>query len=446
MKKDLTKGSVLKGILTLALPIIGAMFMQTANNVIDIAWIGKISSDAVAGVGTSSFFIQLVWSICSIFLIGSGILVSQSIGKNNEQQAREYSRESLIALFGIILLMGVLMQIFFQPIISFFNFEKPIVEDYAYTYLTWMSGFLFFSLTVLLMTQISNARGDSKTSLKYSTIGVFINLVLDPLFIFTFDLGVMGAALATGVAQFITLFLFLKRYAKAFFGDREEWIFRFEKVGEIFKVGFPASLQRILFTLVGIVIAKIVSEWGSDAIAAQKIGNQVEGITYMCIGGLSSAMMSFTGQNFGAKQYKRIEEGYKNAMAFTILIGLINGAFFYIFSESLIQLFVSEKDTIAMGASYLEILGIAQVFMCVEMVTSGIINGLGKTKYPAYINISMTVIRIPMALYFAKNLGLGIDGVWLSIGVSMFLRAICLTIAYNYTRNKVILKLKNEVS
>ncbi|NLR91521.1 MATE family efflux transporter [Flammeovirga agarivorans] len=441
--KDLTDGPVLKRILALSVPIIGAMFMQTATNVVDIVWIGKLGSDAVAGVGTSTIFLQLVWAFASIFLVSSGVLVSQAIGENKNKKAKEYSRDSVKALMLIIILMGIILQVYFDEIIGFFNFKKQVVIDSAYVYLSWMSIFLIFSLGTLLLTQISNSRGDAKKPFLYFSIGVVINLVLDPIFIFTFGWGVAGAAWATGIAQFIAFALFLRKSFRTFFGGLTQWGFRFIRINELIKVGLPTSLERIIFTVVGIAITKIISDWGSDAIAAQKIGNQLEAITFMCISGLSSAMLSFTGQNYGAKKFDRIKKGYFYAMIISLLLGVVTGLLFYHFDEELMGVFVSERNTILIGADYLEVLGVAQVSMCVEMVTTGIINGLGRTKYPAVINTSMTVIRVPLAFFLANNMGMGVDGVWYAIGISVFLRALFLTVAYFYLTNKL---LKSEVT
>lgn len=435
---DLTRGSELKGILRLSLPIIGAMFMQTATNVVDIVWIGKLGSDAVAGVGTSSIFLQLVWAFSSVILIGAGVLVAQSVGENEDAKAKEYSKDAIKALVLIIFVMSLLLQVFFDPIISLFNFKKAIIIDYAYSYLSWMSIFLFFSLSALLLTQLSNARGDARSPFIFSSIGVALNLILDPIFIFTFDWGVEGAAWATGISQFVILVLFLKKSGADFFGKRTDWGISFLRINDIIKLGLPASIERIIFTIVGIAITKIISDWGSDAIAAQKIGNQLEAITFMCVTGLSSAMMSYTGQNFGAKKIERIKKGYSYSMLICAVLGGVTGLLFYHYDEELMNIFVSERNTILIGADYLEVLGVAQISMCVEMVTTGIISGLGRTKYPAVINTSMTIIRVPLAYFLANNIGMGVDGVWYAIGISAFLRALFLTVAYFYLKNKIL--------
>ncbi|ANQ52154.1 MATE family efflux transporter [Flammeovirga sp. MY04] len=438
MKKDLTKGNVFRNIITLALPIITSSFLQFAYNFTDMIWVGKLGSDAVAAVGTSAFFLQLCWAISSVFILGTGISVSQEIGAKNNPLAEKISREAFTGIGLIVAIMLVLIQIFPEYLIGLFNLNDSIVEGFAISYLRVAAIGLFFSHAVFLFTSISNSRGDSKTPMKITMIGVVVNIILDPIFIFIFNFGVIGAAIATVISQILSFGLFYRKSVVHFFGASKFKI-SFDEIGRITRLGIPSSIQRIVFTVIGIIMARIVAQWGSDAIAAQKIGLQIESMTFMITGGLMGALLSFTGQNYGAKEYKRVNEGYQTAIKIAITFGILMGTLFYIFPEFFVRWFVTEEETVAIGASYLRVIGLSQVFMTVEMVTTGIINGLGKTKIPASINITMTVIRVPMALYLSQEHLFGINGVWMAIAISTVLRAICLSIAYHTVKRKMIL-------
>ncbi|MBB6463614.1 MATE family efflux transporter [Flammeovirga kamogawensis] len=439
MKKDLTNGPVLEGIVGLALPIIASSFLQFAYNFTDMLWVGQLGSNAVAAVGTSAFFLQLTWAFASVFLLGTGISVSHAIGNKENKKAQIIAREALFFLMLIVAIMIVIIQLFYKDLIGFFKLNDLLVEGLAYDYLRCASLGLLFILTVNLFTGISNARGDAKTPLKITIVGVVINILLDPIFIFVLDLGVLGAALATIIAQSVSLILFWNKTAQDFLGTYKEWKWSTSTIKETINLGFPPSIQRIVFTVVGIIMARIVAQWGSDAIAAQKIGLQIESMTFMATGGLMGAMMSFTGQNFGAKKYSRISEGYSTALKIGVSLGVVMGILFYSFPTFFVRLFVQEEATVTIGADYLRIIGLSQVFMCVEMITSGIINGLGKTKVPATINITMTLIRIPMAIYLSSFTAIGINGVWLAIAISTVLRATSLTVAYQIIKRKITL-------
>ena len=195
-----------------------------------------------------------------------------------------------------------------------------------------------------------------------------------------------------------------------------------EKVMEIMRLGFPMAFQRILFTVVNIILAKIIAIFGTNSIAAQKIGLQIESITYMVIGGLNGAIASFTGQNFGASKFKRIKQGYYTALLLGIIYSMIMSIIFIIFKEPIIRLFIREKSTILIASSYLQAVAFSQSFSTIEMVSNGLFTGLGMPKIPAIISIVFTVLRIPIALVLMKTLG--IQGVWWSIAISSILKGV----------------------
>ncbi len=202
----------------------------------------------------------------------------------------------------------------------------------------------------------------------------------------------------------------------------------YKKVIEIVKLGFPMSLQRVLFTIINIILARIISRFGTDAIAAQKIGLQIESITYMVVGGLNGAISSFTGQNFGAKKYNRINEGYNNALKIGIIYSFIMTVLFLFFNIPIIKLFIRDEATIIISSSYLKIIAFSQIFSTIEMVSNGLFTGVGKPKIPAMISIVFTVLRIPMALIFIEKFGL--NGVWISISLSSILKGIMAYLLY----------------
>ncbi|MBK3519021.1 MATE family efflux transporter [Carboxylicivirga marina] len=435
MQKDLTKGPVLSSIIKLAIPIIGSSFMQFAYNFTDMLWVGKLGSNAVAAVGTSGFFLHLGWAFASIILVGNNIAVSQAIGSKQENKAQNTAINALLGVLLLTMLYVGLIQIGHVHFIDFFELNNTETETMAHNYLRMASLGLFFIFTTRLFTGISNARGDSKKPFQITLIGVIINIVLDPILIFVLDFGVLGAAIATLVAQLFSAVLFLMQRSYIFLGARKKWDLSFYQMLNLAKLGLPPSVQYMIFSVIAIVMAKIVAGFGSDAIAAQKIGLQIEAMTFMTIGGLNGAIMSFTGQNYGARDYKRVNSGYKSGLLIAIGFGLIMTALFQLFAEEMVRWFVQDDATVRIGASYLRIVGWSQVFMCVEMIGSGVINGIGKTRYPATINIVMTVVRVPVAIWLSQSHRLGVDGIWYAIFISTFLRGILVTSTYYYLNN-----------
>lgn len=428
MKKiDLTKGKVINVIIALALPIMGSSLLQFTYNLIDMLWVGGLGSDAVASIGSSSFFLNLGYAINSLAVIGSGIKVSHALGKKDNEEVKRYINSGIIINLIIATVYALILILFGKVFIDFLNLNNKAVERDSYYYLVLNAPILFFSFFNTLYSRIFGSFGNNRDSFKINVVGTILNIVLDPLFIYTFKLGVIGAALATLIANIIMFILYkvkskgILKYDKSLDVDKS-------KIIEIIRLGFPMAFQRVLFTLVNIILAKIIAVFGTDSIAAQKIGLQIESITYMVIGGLNGAVSSFTGQNFGANKLKRIKQGYYTALILGIIYSLITSLMFIVFKEPIIKLFIREKNTILIAGGYLQAVAFSQSFSTIEMVSNGFFTGVGKPKIPSTISIVFTVLRIPMALILMKQLG--INGIWWSIAISSILKGVAAYLVY----------------
>ena len=422
MKKfDLTQGNVIKVLTALALPIMGSSLLQFTYNLIDMLWVGRLGSNAVASIGSSSFFIGLGYSINSLVVIGTGIKVSHAIGEKNNKDIKKYINSGIVINFVISIIYALILIIFGKSFISFLTLNNEFVERNSYYYLVMNAPILFFSFFNFLYTRIFSSFGNNGDSLKINAIGMIINIILDPIFIYIFKLGVLGAAVATLISNVVMFILYRIKSNGVLHYNKEIGIDK-EKVMEIIKLGFPMAFQRVLFTIVNIILAKIIAIFGTSSIAAQKIGAQIESITYMVIGGLNGAIASFTGQNFGANKFKRIKQGYYTALLLGIIYSMIMSIIFIISKEAIIRLFIREKNTILIASGYLQAVAFSQSFSTIEMVSNGLFTGLGMPKIPAIISIVFTVLRIPIALILIRIFG--VDGVWWSIAISSILKGV----------------------
>ena len=428
MKKvDLTKGKVLNVLLALAIPIMGGSLLQFAYNMVDMLWVGRLGSNAVASIGSSSFLIGLGYSINALVVIGTGIKVAQSIGRKDDEETNKYINSGIL-LNGIIGLIYFLFIIFGSKyFISFLSLGNKDVEVDTLNYLMISAPMLLFAFYNLLYTRIFGSFGNNKEAFKISALGIIINIILDPILIYTFKFGVLGAGIATLIANIVMFVVFIVKGSNLFKINLKLGVDS-TKIKEIIRLGFPMAFQRILFTLVNIVLARIIATFGSDAIAAQKIGLQIESISYMVIGGLNGALAGFAGQNFGAKEYGRVDKGYKVALNIGIIYTLVMAILFITIPSEIVKLFVSETSTILISSGYLKVVSISLMFSAVEMVTNGLFTGIGIPKVSANISIIFTILRIPMAIIFIKYFGL--NGIWLSISVSSILKGLVSYLIY----------------
>ena len=446
-QNTLTEGPIIKQLIKLTLPIMGTSFIQMAYNLTDMFWIGFQGALSVAAVGIGGFFVWLAMAFIILSKLGTEIKVAQSYG------AKDHERTKLIAATGVkmTLLMsvvyGIVIFVFSHQLIAFFNTQNALVDQMSETYLKIIVfGFIGLFLNQIF-TGLFNAVGNSRTPFVFNSIGLVINIIMDPLLILGIgpfpEMGVSGAAIATVVSQFIVMGCFL--YA---IGVKDLFIKNFTLkvpmalawVKEIIKMGFPPALQSGIFTLISMIIARLIADFGATPVAVQKVGSQIESITWMTASGFSVALGAFVGQNYGAGHLNRVKAGHQKAVQIAIVLGLFNTALLFFGAKGLFMIFIREPVAVLYGIDYLRILALSQLFMCVEITVSGVFNGLGYTQPPALVGVVFNVLRIPMAIYFVKVLNLGINGIWWSITLSSVFKGII-----SYVWITVLLKEKIEL-
>ncbi len=222
--------------------------------------------------------------------------------------------------------------------------------------------------------------------LKINLIGILLNLTLDPILIYGCGQGVSGAAWASLIANGVMTLLFYSRF-RPLFRFQPSIGFERKAAWDIVRLGFPMALQRILFTFVNIVLAKCIAIFGQEAIAAQKIGLQLESIVFMVIGGINGAIASFVGQNHGAKQNDRIRIGVNYALGLAVGYAAVASLLFILIPRPLTLLFIQEEHPIRMTCHYLQVIACSQLFSAIEMVLNGFFTGIKRPNIPALISI-----------------------------------------------------------
>lgn len=447
MEKEikLTEGNITKTLVKLAVPIMATSFVQIAYNMMDMIWLGRVSTNAVAAAGTAGFF---TWFGSSLFLIpkiGAEVGVAQSYGKEDIDSARNYVFHTLQLDIIVGLLYSIFLILFRHKLIGFFDLGDREVIKMATDYLTIVSfGMIFYFLNPVF-SGIFNGSGNSTTPFLVNAIGLGLNVILDPVLILGLGpfpkMGIKGAALATIIAQFIASFIFIRISKEKLNLFSNLNIFQIPDkyyIKKIFKLGLPASLQNGIFAIIAMVIAKIIAQWGPTPIAVQKVGSQIESISWMTAGGFSTALSAFVGQNYGAKEWDRIHEGYKKGMILVGSIGIFATCLLIFGARPIFRLFIpNDEEAIREGIIYLRILGVSQFFMTIEIATGGAFNGLGRTVPPSVVGILFNGLRVPVAFILSSYTFLGLRGVWWSISISSVCKGIILTIWFIIILRKI---------
>lgn len=444
MKKyDLTEGPILKKLLVVAIPIMGTQLIQMAYNMTDMYWLGRLGdkagSDAVAATGIAGLYTWLIMAFILIGRTGSEIGVSQCIGRKDMEGARKYSQNSLVLSFILSIICAIICIIFSKQLIGFFNIQEANVALDAANYLAVVSlAFPFFFATGSL-TGTFNGAGNSKVSFFANLIGLIVNMILDPLLVLFFNLGVVGAAIATAAAQVAVGIIFLiaiKKYKERPF-EKYSFLIKLSKnkIQRIFKWSIPVAVENFFFAFLSMLISRFVTAFGAGALSVQNVGSQVESLSWLIGGGFGVALTAFVGQNFGAKKWGRIHKGFKVSAFAMSIWGIIITLILYFAGEILFGLFLSDPELIAMGGNYLRIFSACQFIFCLEAISSGTFRGIGQTIPPSVVSITANAIRVPLA-YFLSRTSLGIDGIWWGITIGAMMRGGVIFIWYLIKRRK----------
>lgn len=428
---NLLEGKILPALSALALPIMATSLIQMAYNLIDMIWIGKIGASAVASVGAAGMFMWLSNGLATLAKMGGQIKVGHALGAQKKEDAASYAQSSIQMGIVFAIGFGILSIVFADEMIGFFQLNSAQVIQDAKLYLMITCGLVIFSFMNQIFTGILTAMGNSRTSFIATGIGLVLNIMLDPLFIFGFGaippMGVAGAAIATVLAQLVVMLLFLHtilRDTVLFSNIHILHSYSSQHTMEIFRIGLPSAVQSMLFSGISMVIARLIAGWGDAAVAVQKVGSQIESISWMTAEGYAAALNSFVAQNHGAKNTDRIREGYRLSMIVMLSWGVFCSFVLIVFPQLIFQVFIQEAEVLPMGVDYLRILGVSQLFMCMEITTAGAFSGLGKTLPPSIVSITLTGARIPMAILLRRWLGL--NGVWWAITISSIGKGIVL--------------------
>lgn len=442
--QNLTEGSIFKVLMKLSLPIMASAFLATAYSITDLAWIGTLGSSAVAGVGVGGMYCWLSQGLCTLARMGGQVPMAQELGKGNIEEAKKYAAACLwvVLFFGI--LFGSISLTFTDSMVAFFKLESAKTISYAKIYLQITCGLVIFSYIGYTLTGLYTAQGDSKTPLKANFIGLMTNMILDPVLILGIGpfprLEVIGAAIATVFAQFlVTLVLIFDIYRpKSKNLLKTAGFFPFpglDYLKNLFRIGTPAALQSTLYCAFSMVLTRMVSGFGDGAIATQRVGGQIESITWNAADGFAAALNAFSAQNFGAKKMDRVKKGCYISTAVIAAWGTFIGIIFLLFPQGIANIFFHEPEVIAIALGYLTIIAIGEPFMCVEIVTSGAISGLGNTKLCSLISIIFTGSRIPMA-YFLSQTTLGLNGIWWTLTITSICKGIVFVLAFQKETKK----------
>ena len=417
-------------------------FLGTLYNITDMAWIGLLGSKAVAGVGVGGMFTWFSQGLSSIARMGGQVQVAQCIGRGDTEKAHKYAQTAVQMALYMGLIFAFFSLIFVRQMVGFFNLTDAEAYNAAISYTKIACGLIVFSFMTITLTGLYTAQGDSKTPLMANLLGLVGNMILDPILILGFGpfprLEVVGAAVATVTSQILVLIVMLIRIMhsdlKPNILQNMHVLSRFpaKYYISIFKIGFPTAVQSSIYCMISMALTRMVSVFGAGAIATQRVGGQIESVSWNTADGFAAALNAFVGQNYGAKKPDRIRKGYNISFKILAVWGLIVTGAFVFLPGPIASLFFHEKDVLAIAINYLIIIGFSETFMTIELMTIGALSGLGMTKLCSIISIVLTSARIPLAMILTQT-SLGLNGVWWALTITSITKGIVFYFTFHHT-------------
>ena len=442
---DMCHGSLFKKLLIFAIPLMLSGILQLLFNAADMVIVGKFSgSHALAAVGSTSALINLLVNVFIGLSVGTNVLIAQYYGAKDGPNVSETVHTSvLISLISgsILILIGVILA---KPILKIMGTPDDVIEHsvlYIRIYFLGMPVTLLYNFGAAILRAI----GDTKRPLYFLFLAGVLNVILNLIFVIVFDMGVAGVALATVISQMVSAYLVVRCLM---FMDgmcrlnlRKLHIYK-DKLKSMFEIGLPAGMQGAVFSLSNMLIQSSVNSFGAVAMAGNTAASNIEGFAYNSMNAVHQTALSFTSQNIGAKNYKRLEKIMKQCLLLVSAIGIGMGAITYIMGESLLSIYSSEIEVIQYGFLRLQIFSLAYFLWGIMDTMVGILRGMGYSIMPMIVSLTgVCGFRVLWVFtIFAWKHSLFV--LYISYPISWFITAVAHIICYQMVKKRIFFEQK----
>ncbi len=433
--------SIYRRVFNISLPAIGGFLGLILFDIIDIYWIEKIGTRAVAGVASAGFIVWSLYSIMQVTGTGCSSLVAQFHGGGRRRRAWEVIVQSA----WLSLIVAVLICLLFLPWIdrpfAWMGLDPDTAALAVEYFQIILLGFPLIFLD-MLSGNIFNAYGDNRISNLIMLVCLIANMILDPVMMFGWwgfpALGTAGAAWATVICHVLSLImrawvLRARNYIPSPAGFLRFRTFYYRK---IVGIGLPNAATSWVWSIVYPFLTRLITPFGMTPLSAVGICHRLESFPYFTAIAMGIAMTSLTGYSVGSREQNRIDAILAAGLRVSTLILLPFVLVFLAYPHWLVGLLTDDQLLISHGADYLFIIGLLEVFMAWEMVIGGVFTGLGITYPTLFITLPFTVGRIPMAWFLAYYLNMGVSGIWWAISLSSLAKGIGLLLLYRWMRRR----------
>ncbi|HPC56661.1 MAG TPA: MATE family efflux transporter [Caldisericia bacterium] len=424
-KSNIEDGTV-KKFLSLALPSVGENLFHTLFSFVDMAFVGRLGALPLAGVGLANQLIFVFIAIMVAINIGTNVLVAQNYGAKKYIKTKEIIWQSLYLV--VFISIGFLIFGLFFSYSVFYPFSGEIaLKKISGDYLYWIITPSFIFVAPFVLGAIFRGIGDTKTLFYVTSIANGLNIFLDYVLIFGKlgfpNLGVKGAAIATSLSRLVALIIYFyllfnkkRKFHLSNYFPKIDFII----IKNLIKIGFPASLERFLFSFGNLFFGNVVLSIGTEAFAAHRVSINIESLSSNTGFGFTNATQTLVGQSVGKNDEKLAKKYTYTALKMTVLIMSIVGVFLFFFPDFFIRIFTDDITVIEHARIAVRIISVVQPFYAMVLIFMGSLRGGGNTASPLLATaLGMYLIRIPVSYVLVKILGLGMLGAWTSMAIDI---------------------------
>lgn len=425
MTRDLTQGSIPKGLLWFALPLICGNLFQQLYNLTDTWIVGRfIGEGALGAVGSSYTLLTFLTSILLGLCMGSAAYFSIQFGRGDMARLRQGIFQAFVLIGGLTLVLNVAVYLLLGGFLWLLRIPAE-VAGLTRTYLLWIFGGIAATFLYNFLANLLRAVGDSATPLAFLGVSVGLNIGLDVLFVVPLNLGVMGAALATVIAQYASglgLMAWAWKKYPALRVRREDMVWERRSLSNVFSLSFFTCLQQSVMNFGILLVQGLVNSFGTAVMAAFAVAVKIDTVAYMPVQDFGNAFSTFVAQNYGAGKRDRIRAGVKWAAACVIVFCLAVGGAVCLLAPRLLAFFAGAEaaEVIAIGTGYLRIEGSCYLGIGVLFLLYGYFRAVNRPAVSLVLTICSLGTRVALAYALSALPALGVTGIWLSIPIGWF--------------------------
>lgn len=444
---DMTTGVLFPKIISFAFPLMITGLLQIVYNATDVMVVGRFAGSAsLAAVGATSTLVNLFLNLFLGLSMGSGVVVAKHIGAGDGASVHRavHSAMLLSVLSGVAIgILGVLISPYALSMMG----TPEDIHSLSTLYLR-----IFFLGTPANMifnygASILRSTGDSKRPLYILTATGILNVVLNLIFVIKFHMDVAGVALATIISQYVSaicvLYILLNINSYIHLSIKKLRFYK-DELKDILRIGIPAGLQGSLFSLSNVIIQSSINSFGAAAIAGNTASGNVDSIIFTCCNSVSQTATTFTSQNLGAGQHKRIRKVYFNCVGISMAIAAFFGVALLAFGPQILTVFSTDSEVIDMGLIRLRLFAVTYIINSVLDATTGQMRGLGKSVIPMIVSlVGICGLRVIWVFTVFPHFR-SIFTLYLSYPVSWLVTGIVITVMYAITFRKIIKRSKSN--